>query len=108
MDTEKPDAENPEMENPEMGYTEAEEFYLSLADGSEIEELLLELKEVRKARRDLIANGQSVSISGAFSSTRLKLDELKKREREIKLEIIHLRGCGDKLQVRKRERVKHV
>lgn len=55
-------------------------------------ELLAELRDIQKARRDILRNGQSVSMSGAFSSTRVKLDELRKREREIKREIAELSG----------------
>ena len=76
-------------------------------ESAEVDALLQELEEVRAARRELITNGQSVSVSGAFSSTKVKLDELKKREREIMREVVILRGGGNMLNIRRQEAMKH-
>lgn len=48
-----------------------------------LDQLKMELATVRAAKQDVIANGQSVSIQGAFSANRAALAELNKEEARL-------------------------
>lgn len=48
-----------------------------------VEQLRADLLAVREAKRELRENGQTVSISGAFSQTKVSLADLNKEEARL-------------------------
>lgn len=65
---------------------------LMAAKGERLQALREELHTISEARKELLKNGQSVSVSGAFSATKVKLDELRQEEKRILREIAALTG----------------
>lgn len=50
---------------------------------SQIDQWKRQLTEVREAKRDLINNGQSVSLQGSHSYTKVRLAELNQEESRL-------------------------
>lgn len=61
---------------------------------SYIDQLKTEIQAVREARQDLLANGQTVSIQGSHSYTKVRLAELNAEEARLTRLLAAALGCA--------------